>query len=62
VHIKKEGIRQMNEQEPCPQELLKEINQLLLDIEFAEEEHTKEIIKKFAILKADYLKGLIKGL
>jgi hypothetical protein len=52
----------MNEQEPCPHELLKEINQLLLDIEFAEEEHTKEIIKKFAILKADYLKGLIKGL
>lgn len=48
--------------EEDPHELLKEINQLLLDIEFAEEEHTKEIIKKFTILKVDYLKGLVKGL
>lgn len=49
-------------EEVCPHELLKEINQLLLDIEFEEDEHTKEIIKKFAILKVDYLKGLMKGL
>lgn len=48
--------------EPEPQELLKEINQLLLDIDNADNEKERDIYKKFIQLKIQYLSGIVKGL
>ena len=44
------------------QELLKEINQLSLDIEQIENKTDKDILKAFVQLKIKYLSGLIKEL
>ena len=44
------------------QRLLKELNQLSIDIELTEDEEYKQILKTFAELKIEYLKGLFKGI
>ena len=44
------------------QELLKELNQLSLDIELTEDKRDKQILKAYAELKIKYLSGLMKGL
>lgn len=43
-------------------ELLKDINQLLIDLETATDERDKDIYKKFIQLKLQYIKGLVKEL
>lgn len=44
------------------QRLLKELNQLSIDIELTEDIKDKQILKAFAELKIRYLTGLMKGL
>ena len=44
------------------QRLLKELNQLSIDIELTEDEEYKQILKTFAELKIKYLTGLMKDL
>lgn len=48
----------MTEQE----QLLKEMFQLLMDIENSDNKDNKEILKNFLQLKTEYFKGLIKEL
>lgn len=48
--------------EPDPHELLKEINQLLIDLSNVEDERHRQVIKSFIQLKIRYLSGLVKGL
>lgn len=48
--------------EPEPQELLKEINQLLINLDNADNERERDIYKKFIQLKIQYLSGLVKDL
>ena len=43
-------------------ELLKDINQLLLDLESMTDERDKDIYKKFIQLKLQYINGLVKDL
>ena len=44
------------------QELLKDINQLSLDIENTEDSKHKKVLKAYAELKIRMLTGLLKGL
>lgn len=48
--------------EPEPQELLKEINQLLIDLSTIEDGRHRQVIKSFIQLKIQYLSGLVKDL
>ena len=43
-------------------ELLKDINQLLLDLESMTDERDNDIYKKFIQLKLQYINGLVKEL
>lgn len=43
-----------------PEQLLKDMFQLLLDIENSDNKDNKEILKNFLQLKTEYFKGLIK--
>ena len=52
----------MTDYEPIPQEILKDINQLLLDIDNADNSKEKDILKAYIQLKIKYLSGLVKGL
>lgn len=43
-------------------ELLKDINQLLIDLESTTDERDKDIYKKFIQLKLQYINGLVNNL
>ena len=43
-----------------PEQLLKDMFQLLLDIENSDNKDNKEILKSFLQLKTEYFKGLVK--
>ena len=45
-----------------PHELLKEINQALIDLSNTEDTKERDVYKAWIDLKISYLKGLVKGL